>query len=73
VPIKDAEIRFSPNEEVCHRCGHPRLITAARPQGLDCLWYAYCPSCRQVQELAAIPGWFSRGLPTAPATHTDLH
>lgn len=73
MPIKDAEIRFSPNQEECHRCGHPRLITAVRPQESGCLWYAYCPSCRQVQELAAIPGWFSQGLPAPSAERSHLH
>ncbi len=47
-------------------------MATAHPFGPDRLWYAYCPSCNHVQEHAAIPEWFVRGLP-APPDRPDLH
>lgn len=72
MPVRDAEIRFAPHEGACESCGHPRLLTGARPQGSGCVWFAYCPSCRRVHERADIPGWFGRGLPP-PLPACRLH
>lgn len=72
MPVKDAEIHFSPHEGGCGYCGHPRLLTGAYPRGLGSHWFAYCPSCGQVHEQTNIPGWFGRDLP-APVGAGTLH
>jgi len=71
VPVKEATVSFAPDGGRCHACGHPHLANSARNRGADCLWYAYCPSCGTVGELAAIPAWFGGGLPPPP--DIDLH
>jgi hypothetical protein len=35
-------------------------------QGANRVWFAYCSACLRIQELAAIPEWFWRGLPQPP-------
>lgn len=70
--VKEAEIRLSAQEGPCTCCGHPRLLTGARPLGSGCVWFSYCPVCRRVHEQAEIPGWFARGLP-APVPNRVLH
>ncbi|MHB8765684.1 MAG: hypothetical protein ACYDA8_15310 [Deferrisomatales bacterium] len=66
MPVKEAEVRVRADDTACPRCGHSHLLGAARPQGADHLWFAYCPACREVQERASIPGWFTEGLLPPP-------
>ena len=70
--IKEPEARFTEQEPVCRRCGHPELTSVSRPAGDARLWFAYCPVCQQVQDRAAIPEWFLEGLPP-PTGRSDLH
>lgn len=71
MPVKEATVIFAPDGGRCPACGHPQLASSARNRGAECVWYAYCPSCGVVKELAAIPAWFGGGL--APPPDSGLH
>ena len=69
--IKEAEVHFTEDTAACPTCGYPRLQGAAKRQGANHLWVAYCPACRCVLESASIPDWFPKGLP--PSIRSRMH
>jgi hypothetical protein len=66
---REAKARITPEEGLCAYCGHRELRSAARPGVDGCVWVAYCPACKQIQEQASIPEWFLKGLPPPREVH----
>ncbi|NTU59693.1 MAG: hypothetical protein HGA98_01390 [Deltaproteobacteria bacterium] len=70
--IKEVQARVMPNTSECRCCGHPRLQTVVGTVGDSRIWFEFCPSCRSVQERAAIPESFLEEMP-APVGCPFLH